>query len=276
MRSFFLYKVGVASLVLLAFCSLNGIQAQSEREVLLVNRYQPNKKYVQETNQRSDMLVRFENAPASMPAETMRTSMLVNSNQELRTETRTPQGFVPFEASFSQKLSLNVNGESQKTPTSDLGKFSYRGRFDSTGGITVDTIRAGKELSEQLRSTINSLSRNMQLPNQKVKVGGKLSQKVPFQLNEFSGELLMKYRLDSIIGNKAFFSIDMDMDMDIPNPQMSLKGNAKGPGNLTYLISEQIVDYMSNELSMNLKGSMGEMTVLMTGKTASTVHVRME
>jgi hypothetical protein len=276
MRSFFLYKVSVACCGVLAFFSVNEIQAQSEREVLLVNRYQPNKKYVQQTTQRSDMLVRFENAPVSMPAETMRTSMLMNGNQELKTESKNPEGFVPFEASISQKLSLKVNGEVQKTPMSDFGNFSYRGRFDSAGGITVDTIRAGKGLSEQLRSTINSFSRNMQLPNQKVKVGGKLSQKVPFQMNEFSGELLMKYHLDSIVGNKAFFSIDMDMDMDIPNPQMSLKGNAKGPGKLTYLIAEQFVDYMSNELIMSLKGSMGEMTVLMNGKTESTVQVSME
>ena len=250
--------------------------AQSTDEILLVNRYQPNKQYVQQTTQRSDMLVRFENAPASMPAETMRTSMLIHGNQELKTEALTQQGFIPFEASISQKLTLKVNGEQQKTPASDFGNFSYRGRFDSAGGITIDTIRAGKGLSEQLRSTINSFSRNMQLPNQKVKVGGKLTQKVPFQMNEFSGELLMKYHLDSIVGNKAFFSMDMDMDMDIPNPQMSLKGNAKGPGKMTYLISEQIVDYMSNELSMNLKGSMGEMTLLMNGKTESTVRVRME
>ncbi len=250
--------------------------AQSKDEILLVNRYQPNKKYVQQTTQRSDMLVRFENAPASMPAEPMRTSMLIHGNQELKTEAFTQQGFIPFEASISQKLTLKVNGEQQKTPASDFGNFSYRGRFDSTGGITIDTIRAGKDLSEQLRSTINSFSRNMQLPNQKVKVGGKLTQKVPFQMNEFSGELLMKYHLDSIAGNKAFFSIDMDMDMDIPNPQMTLKGNAKGPGKMTYLIAEQIVDYMSNELSMNLKGSMGEMTLLMNGKTESTVRVRME
>ncbi|MEN9511338.1 MAG: hypothetical protein RLZZ370_1157 [Bacteroidota bacterium] len=276
MRNSFFHQFSVACFGAVAFLSLNGIQAQSEREVLLVNKYQPNKKYVQQTTQRSDMLVRFENAPASMPAESMRTSMLMNGNQELKTEAVNPQGFVPFEASISQKLSLKVNGEPQKTPSSDFGNFTYRGRFDSAGAITVDTIRAGKGLSEQLRTTINSFSRNMQLPNQKIKVGGKLTQKVPFQMNEFSGELLMKYHLDSIVGNKAFFSIDMNMDMDIPNPQMSLKGNAKGPGKMTYLISEQMVDYMNNELNMSLKGSMGEMTVLMNGKTESTVQVRME
>lgn len=268
----------VASLA--AIIGLNELHAQSGNDVLLVQRFQPNKTYTQQTAQVTKMQVHILKMPKGADAaapEKVNSLVTMNARQEMTTGDRNSRGEVTYTAGFEQKMSIKVNGEPQKLPgqAADM-RFSYRGRLDSLGTVTLDSVLQGPGDLQALRNTVNNLSKNMQLPNKRVKVGNWVSQEVPFNMDQFSGKLMMRYHLDSISGNKAFFTIEQNMDLDMANGGMSMKGKAKGPGKMTYLIREQMVDFMSSELSMQMRSNIGEMAMDLDGRTELSVNNSMK
>jgi hypothetical protein len=258
-------------------CSL---QAQSIGEVLLVQRFQPNKTYIQQTAQVTKMQVHILKMPKGADAaapEKMNSLVTMNARQEMTTGDRNNRGEVVYTAGFEQKMAIKVNGEPQKLPgqAADM-HFSYRGRLDSLGAVTLDSVLQGPGELQALKATINNLSKNMQLPNKRVKVGSWVSQEVPFNMDQFSGKLMMRYHLDSITGNKAYFTLDQNMDLDMVNGALTMKGKAKGPGKMTFLIREQMVDSMSSELTMQMRSNIGEMEMELYGKTELSVNNAMK
>lgn len=265
---------------LAANIGLTELHAQAGNEILLVQRFQPNKTYMQQTAQVTKMQVHILKMPKgadAAAADKVNSLVTMNARQEMTTGGRNNRGDIAYTASFEQKMTVKVNGESQKLPgqAADM-RFSYRGRLDSLGAVTLDSVLQGPGDLETLKNTVNNLSKNMQLPNKRVKVGNWISQEVPFSMDQFSGKLMMRYHLDSVSGNKAFFTLDQNMDLDMSNGTLTMKGKAKGPGKMTYLIREQMVDFMSSELSMQLRSNIGEMVMVLEGKTELSVSNSMK
>ena len=274
-RCFALLAVSLAAMI-----GLNELYAQSGNEVLLVQRFQPNKTYIQQTAQVTKMQVHILKMPKgadASAAEKVNSLVTMNARQEMTTGDRNSRGDVSYTAAFEQKMAVKVNGELQKLPgqAADM-RFSYRGRLDSLGAVTLDSVLQGPGDLQALKATVNNLSKNMQLPNKRVKVGNWISQEVPFNMDQFSGKLLMRYHLDSIAGNKAFFTLDQNMDLDMVNGALAMKGKAKGPGKMTYLIREQMVDSMSIELIMQMRSNIGEMMMDLDGRTELSVNNSMK
>ncbi len=264
----------------LIFCFACNIRAQSTGEVLLVQRYQPNKTYTQQTSQATKMQVHFVKMPEGMAGSTpdkVLTLVTVKGKHVLTTSNRNSNGNLHYTAGLEQRITIKVNDEQQKVPgQADLMSFSYKGHFDSLGSVSLDSVINGADNLQQLKTTINNFTKNMQLPNKMVKVGSSISHEVPFSMDQFSGKLMMRYHLDSIAGNKAYFTLDQNMDIDMKIAQMDMKGKAKGPGKMTFLIQEQMVDFMSSELFMDIKSTIGEMVMDMEGKTELTVNMYMK
>lgn len=273
-------KVMMKILQGLIFCFACNIRAQSTGEVLLVQRYQPNKTYTQQTSQATKMQVHFVKMPEGMAGSTpdkVLTLVTVKGKHVLTTSNRNSNGNLHYTAGLEQRITIKVNDEQQKVPgQADLMSFSYKGHFDSLGSVSLDSVINGADNLQQLKTTINNFTKNMQLPNKMVKVGSSISHEVPFSMDQFSGKLMMRYHLDSIAGNKAYFTLDQNMDIDMKIAQMDMKGKAKGPGKMTFLIQEQMVDFMSSELFMDIKSTIGEMVMDMEGKTELTVNMYMK
>jgi hypothetical protein len=270
-KSYPMKKIIILLLLLIAF------KAEAQKSVTFKFKYLPDHNYTGGLNMTingnvtlkgdTQMINRLKAQGISQP---MALNVAMKMDGDTKTGSPDANGIFPLVMSYKMDtLNVNVGGKAVPIPSKINSGINIYGRVSADGKLTADSIGGGKmkDTSHQKMSQMmNSFQNMIKFPNRPLSVGYEFTQDIPFfPIADSPGKKAkakITYKVDAIVGDHAFFSVDEVVSLHVGFKQMILDLEGTGTGAMIYSIKNNLP--MSFHYILNLKVG-GKSTSLANG-----------
>ncbi|MEO6497750.1 MAG: hypothetical protein ABIN95_02000 [Mucilaginibacter sp.] len=275
-------------ILLLLFIILAVLSAKAQKSVLFKMKYAPNRNYVSTAVLKTDMQFDFKGDSTELdkikakgvkgPMTVVGTSDIVSS---FKTGAADKLNSFPFIITFEKMATKQTiaGTEAPARANTIVGQKIY-GKISREGTMKLDSM-SGRAMDDNMKKgmmdMISNLQNQIKFPDKPLTVGESFNQDVPMKMpiGGTSMDMLIKstYKLMAIDKGIAYFDVLQTMTLNMAINEKNMEMSGKGDGKLQYLIKDNFIKNMTNDLIFNYTMGMGNLTMVGLGKINSVYSI---
>lgn len=274
-------------LLAIGFIIISTQQSVAQNEVLFQVKFKPNKTYITEmvNNTQMDMDFDIDSAKKKeMEGTGMKLPMHMDILQEMTLSTKTgavaADKRIPMTMTYDKvEISMTMNGKEMKQPNKFVG-MQVKGYATEEGKVSIDVIEGNPDTAtkEALQKMISEVLRNVEFPNKAMKIGDTFTQEVPMEM-PMNGTTLnmltnMTYTLKEVKESQAFFDYTQSFSMNFEIEKGNTTATGSGRGTIIYDMPANYITDSTGDMIMDMNMQVGGMAMKTSLKVKTSVKAK--